>query len=232
MLYWIFYFIVFTLSVSLFFYACSIKFFYIINIVLPILKAFLFLLKILKFRNIFNLFLRFFSFRKKIKINKLNNFDNENISLNIKREPTISKNNSLNNSFKNIADKKSYVKSDFNTYRIPPTNLLLTSLEKDYASKEIEKRNKTNIEKLENILQDFGVTGKIKSFKTGPIITLFEFQPSAGIKSSKIISLADDLARSMSSTSTRISSLPGKNAIGIEIPNEKKRQVYLGDLVK
>ena len=85
--------------------------------------------------------------------------------------------------------------------------------------------------KLEEVLKQYGVIGKINNFKTGPIITLFEFLPAPGIKTSKVVGLAEDIARSMSSMSARISSQPGKSAIGIEIPNKIKNNVYLGDLL-
>ncbi|PPR47869.1 MAG: DNA translocase FtsK [Alphaproteobacteria bacterium MarineAlpha5_Bin9] len=116
-------------------------------------------------------------------------------------------------------------------YTLPPVSLLSISKENKPFVKEIEKRNIENAKKLEQVLSDFNITGTIENIRTGPIVTLFEFQPSAGIKSSKIINLADDIARSMSSVSARVSSQPGKNSIGIEIPNIKKQDVLLGDLV-
>ena len=87
-------------------------------------------------------------------------------------------------------------------------------------------------EKLEITLHEYGVEGKIVGYKTGPIVTLFEFVPNAGIKSSKIISLSEDIARAMSSLSARISSQPGKTSMGIEIPNQKREAVLFGDLIE
>ena len=81
------------------------------------------------------------------------------------------------------------------------------------------------------MLEEYGVVGKIIGYKTGPIVTLYEFIPSAGIKASKVIGLADDIARAMSSVSARISSQPGKTSLGIEIPNLKRQGVMFGDLV-
>ena len=75
------------------------------------------------------------------------------------------------------------------------------------------------------------LVGKIIGYKTGPIVTLYEFIPNAGIKASKVIGLADDIARAMSSVSARISSQPGKTSLGIEIPNLKRQGVMFGDLV-
>ena len=80
-------------------------------------------------------------------------------------------------------------------------------------------------------MSEYGVDGKIVGFKTGPIVTLFEFIPNAGIKSSKVIGLSDDIARAMSSYSARISSQPGKTSLGIEIPNTKRDNVFFGDLI-
>ena len=79
---------------------------------------------------------------------------------------------------------------------------------------------------------EYGVEGKIQAHKTGPLITLFEFIPAPGIKNSKVVSLSDDIARAMSSISTRISSQPGKSTIGIEMPNDIKHGVLLSDLLK
>ena len=80
-------------------------------------------------------------------------------------------------------------------------------------------------------MEEYGVIGKIIGYKSGPIVTLYEFVPNAGIKASKIIGLADDIARAMSSVSARISSQPGKTSLGIEIPNPKREDVMFGDLV-
>ena len=87
-------------------------------------------------------------------------------------------------------------------------------------------------EKLVNVLKDFGVKGEMISVKAGPIITLHEFEPSAGTKSSRVIGLADDIARSMSAVSARISVIPGKNAMGIELPNKQRETIYIKDLLE
>ena len=78
---------------------------------------------------------------------------------------------------------------------------------------------------------DFGVEGKIKRISSGPVVTLNEFEPASGIKVSKIVSLADDIARNTSSISTRVATIPGKNTIGIEIPNSKRENVYLSEII-
>ena len=89
----------------------------------------------------------------------------------------------------------------------------------------------TIAQKLEKILSEYGVDGKVGGYRTGPIVTLYEFTPNAGIKASKVIGLSDDIARAMSSISARISSQPGKTSLGIEIPNEKRDGVFFGDLI-
>jgi len=88
-----------------------------------------------------------------------------------------------------------------------------------------------NSEFLEKILLDFGVEGKIKRINCGPVVTLNEFEPASGITVSKIVNLADDIARNTSSVSTRVATIPGKNTIGIEIPNSKRENVFLREII-
>ncbi len=84
---------------------------------------------------------------------------------------------------------------------------------------------------LEKILLDFGVKGKIKKISNGPVVSLYEFEPAPGVKVSKIISLSDDIARHTSSVSARVSVIPGKNTVGIEIPNSKRDDVFLTEII-
>ena len=79
---------------------------------------------------------------------------------------------------------------------------------------------------MEKILLDFGIDGKIKAINNGPVVSLYEFEPAPGVKVSKIINLSEDLARNTSSTSARVSVIPGKNTVGIEIPNEFERKCF------
>ena len=88
-----------------------------------------------------------------------------------------------------------------------------------------------NSEFLEKILLDFGVEGKIKRISYGPVVTLNEFEPASGIKVSKIVNLTDDIARYTSSISARLATIPGKNTIGIEIPNSKRENVFLNEII-
>ena len=84
---------------------------------------------------------------------------------------------------------------------------------------------------LEKILLDFGVSGDIKKVSHGPVVTLNEFEPAAGVKVSKIINLSDDIARNTSSESARIATIPGRNTVGIELPNSTRENVYLSEII-
>ncbi|MBG6208978.1 S-DNA-T family DNA segregation ATPase FtsK/SpoIIIE [Labrenzia sp. EL_126] len=84
---------------------------------------------------------------------------------------------------------------------------------------------------LEGVLEDFGVRGEIIEVRPGPVVTLYELEPAPGIKSSRVIGLADDIARSMSAISARVAVIPGKNAIGIELPNARRETVFLRELI-
>ncbi len=88
-----------------------------------------------------------------------------------------------------------------------------------------------NAKALEAVLQDFGVRGEITNARPGPVVTLYELEPAPGIKSSRVIGLADDIARSMSALAARVAVVPGRNAIGIELPNEHREKVYLRELL-
>ncbi|WP_421789913.1 DNA translocase FtsK 4TM domain-containing protein [Hyphobacterium sp.] len=87
-----------------------------------------------------------------------------------------------------------------------------------------------NAELLQGVLEDFGVRGEIGKVRPGPVVTLYEFEPAPGVKSSRVINLADDIARSMSATAARVAVVPGKNAIGIELPNPGRETVFLRGL--
>ena len=88
-----------------------------------------------------------------------------------------------------------------------------------------------NSRRLESVLQDFGVRGEVVKAHPGPVVTLYELEPAPGIKSSRVIGLADDIARSMSALSARVAVVPGRNAIGIELPNAHREKVYLRELL-
>ncbi|MCR9123600.1 MAG: DNA translocase FtsK 4TM domain-containing protein [Phyllobacteriaceae bacterium] len=88
-----------------------------------------------------------------------------------------------------------------------------------------------NARLLEGVLEDFGVKGEIIQVRPGPVVTLYELEPAPGIKSSRVIGLAEDIARSMSAIAARVAVVPGRNAIGIELPNAKRETVYLRELI-
>ena len=81
------------------------------------------------------------------------------------------------------------------------------------------------------MLDDFGVKGRIVKVRPGPVVTLYEFEPAPGVKSSRVIGLADDIARSMSAVAARVAVVPGRNVIGIELPNATRETVYLRELL-
>ena len=109
----------------------------------------------------------------------------------------------------------------------------LKLLKSPSKNEKVAKKNEDIDEEfLEKILMDFGVEGKIKKINYGPVVTLNEFEPAAGVKVSKIINLSEDIARNTSSESARISIIPGSSTIGIELPNITRENVYLGEVIK
>ena len=114
-------------------------------------------------------------------------------------------------------------------FKLPDLDLLKTPSKKE---RENSNKNEThNPEFLEKILMDFGVSGNIKKVSHGPVVTLNEFEPAAGVKVSKIINLSDDIARNTSSESARIATIPGSNTVGIELPNNSRENVYLSEIL-
>ena len=115
-------------------------------------------------------------------------------------------------------------------YQLPPLGLLteppVDSVTPSYSDDALEE----NARLLEAVLGDFGVRGRITAVRPGPVVTLYELEPAAGIKSSRVISLSDDIARSMSAVAARVAVIPGRNVIGIELPNLKRETVYLREL--
>ena len=118
---------------------------------------------------------------------------------------------------------------DENKYKLPSLELLKTPSKDE--RKILNKNDTVDPNFIEKILLDFGVSGKIKKISHGPVVTLNEFEPAAGIKVSKIINLSDDIARNTSSESARISTIPGSNTIGIELPNSSRENVYLSEIL-
>ena len=159
-------------------------------------------------------------FSKKNDINRDINFDDQENIIAKEKFPPETKQQSF--SFKKVNEAK------INGYKIPSPSLLV---------KKTESLNKNTLSRLpssefiEKILLDFGVKGKIKKINNGPVVTLYEFEPAPGIKISRIVNLSYDIARNTSSVSARVSTVPGKNTVGIEIPNPKRDNVVLSEIL-
>nr|WP_246101954.1 DNA translocase FtsK [Methylobacterium terricola] len=115
-------------------------------------------------------------------------------------------------------------------YELPSVDLLAEPRESDGSNLDPEMLE-DNALQLQQVIQDFGVRGEILAVRPGPVVTLYEMEPAPGTKSSRVISLADDIARSMSAISARVAVVQGRNAIGIELPNLKRETVYLRELL-
>ena len=116
-------------------------------------------------------------------------------------------------------------------YELPGLDLLKVQPKESQPAVETNKELQIKAKQLEEVLNQFGIQGKIKDVRPGPIVTMYELEPSAGTVSSRIVNLADDIARSVSALSARISSQPGRNIIGIELPNKNRVPVYLSELL-
>ena len=115
-------------------------------------------------------------------------------------------------------------------YELPPLTLLAAPKASDKYAPSLEAIKQTG-ELLEAVLQDFGIRGEIINAHPGPVVTLYELEPAPGIKSSRVIGLADDIARSMSAIAARVAVVSGRNVIGIELPNAKREKVYLREML-
>jgi S-DNA-T family DNA segregation ATPase FtsK/SpoIIIE len=116
-------------------------------------------------------------------------------------------------------------------FELPPLTLLSEPKRLGRTADLSDEALEQNARMLEGVLDDFGVKGQIVNVKPGPVVTLYELEPAPGIKSSRVIGLADDIARSMSAVAARVAVVPGRNAIGIELPNNKRETVYLRELL-
>ena len=115
-------------------------------------------------------------------------------------------------------------------YEHPPLNLLMnpSDIQRHVLSDEALEEN---ARMLESVLDDYGVKGEIVSVRPGPVVTMYELEPAPGLKASRVIGLADDIARSMSALSARVSTVPGRTVIGIELPNENREKVVLREIL-
>jgi len=192
---------------------------------LIILVLFLFLVSI----N-FNLKVIINSFKKYFFLIKKNKLSQENIP--------IDTSDSYSNSDENVNTRIQVdlpfsqninVKKNETKFKLPLIDFLKEPSKKEKENRKNDKNDETILEK---ILLDFGVEGKIKKISHGPVVTLNEFEPAAGVKVSKIINLSEDIARNTSSESARISTIPGSSTIGIELPNQFRENVFLSEIIK
>jgi S-DNA-T family DNA segregation ATPase FtsK/SpoIIIE len=116
-------------------------------------------------------------------------------------------------------------------YQLPALGLLAEPVRIQDRTAQSDEALEENARMLEAVLGDFGVRGRIVAVRPGPVVTLYEFEPAAGVKSSRVVSLSDDVARSMSAVAARIAVIPGRNVLGIELPNLTRETVFLRDLI-
>ena len=117
------------------------------------------------------------------------------------------------------------------THELPPLGLLSPTPDQG-GQRQTQEGLAHNARMLEAVLEDFGVNGKVVKVRPGPVVTLYELEPAPGTKTSRVIGLADDIARSMSALSVRIATIPGRSVIGIELPNTRRETVYLRELLE
>ncbi len=172
--------------------------------------------KITYILNFFTLIKKLFFSKKNNSINQENIFKESSIIEKIK-EPPIQEDLFANN--------KSILKDI--KIKLP----LIDFLKKSEKISNKKEDIKIDAEGLEKILLDFGVEGKIKKISHGPVVSLNEFEPAAGVKVSKIINLAEDIARNTSSESARIATIPGSNTVGIELPKISRENVFLREII-
>jgi len=128
------------------------------------------------------------------------------------------------------ADKQPALNLSSGEYQLPALGLLTEPAPVKDTHTLSDEALEENARMLEAVLTDFGVKGRITAVRPGPVVTLYEFEPAAGVKSSRVISLSDDVARSMSAVAARIATISGRNVIGIELPNQFRETVYLREM--
>ncbi len=192
--------------------------------VLAILTIFIFL-KSINFK--ISQILSYIKFLKMFFINKKKIDSRDDIKT--QQENIISENSIENNRVQESLPFENKLNENIRKFILPDLKFLKSPSKNEKIAKKNEDINEDFLEK---VLMDFGVEGKIKKINYGPVVTLNEFEPAAGVKVSKIINLSEDIARNTSSESARISIIPGSNTIGIELPNITRENVYLGEVVK
>ena len=173
--------------------------------------------------QIFKSFLSLFKNKKETP--PVNDFSNDKVD----EEVSLTEKPQQSFVFDNVTKEDKQTVQTKIKYKLPS----LEFLEKSSSESSLldENKNRPDAEFMEKVLLDFGIDGKIKNINNGPVVSLYEFEPAPGVKVSKIINLSEDLARNTSSTSTRVSVIPGKNTVGIEIPNEVRNSVSLREII-
>ena len=173
--------------------------------------------------QIFKSFLSLFKTKKETP--PVNDFSNDKVD----EEVSLTEKPQQSFIFDNVTKEDKQTAQTKIKYKLPS----LEFLEKSSSESSLldENKNRPDAEFMEKVLLDFGIDGKIKNINNGPVVSLYEFEPAPGVKVSKIINLSEDLARNTSSTSTRVSVIPGKNTVGIEIPNEVRNSVSLREII-
>ena len=174
--------------------------------------------------NIKKILVKLFALSQRKKDESIKNVNDEQIVENILNEE---KKETQQSFFFTKDQTKTIEKSK--KFQLPSIELL----EKNNSKLSPQELNKNRPEGkfMEGILQDFGISGQIKKINNGPVVSLYEIEHAAGVKVSKIVNLSDDLARNTSSTSARVAVIPGKNTVGIEIPNENRESVFLREII-
>ena len=164
-------------------------------------------------------------FKNKKETSPVNDFSNDKVD----EEFSLTEKPQQSFIFDNVTKEDKQTVQTKIKYKLPS----LEFLEKISSESSLldENKNRPDAEFMEKVLLDFGIDGKIKNINNGPVVSLYEFEPAPGVKVSKIINLSEDLARNTSSTSTRVSVIPGKNTVGIEIPNEVRNSVSLREII-
>ncbi len=171
-----------------------------------------------------------------LKIKKINNFLFKKKEKNYTNKSEIINEYIPQDEIKNlIQEDLPFIRNETNDknikikFKLPSLDLLKVPTKKEREKSKNDENSDPDF--LEKILLDFGVDGNIKKVSHGPVVTLNEFEPAAGVKVSKIVNLSDDIARNTSSESARISTIPGRNTIGIELPNLVRENVYLSEIL-
>ena len=185
--------------------------------------------------KIFNLiYVCFIFISKKLSIKKVGIIETKKDFLepkinfeNIRNEPVNSF--TLSDQKEEIVPEQKEIELENDEYKSPSVDYL-SQPDKSQITNLSQNELNLNAETLKNVLTDFKIEGEIINISPGPIVTMYELQPAPGVKASKIISLSDDIARNMSAMSARVAIIPGRNVVGIEIPNDTKQPVYLSEL--